>query len=60
MPPSNRNPSEPLLTEADYRAALVRVGTIFQAQPGEPEFEELNVLVTLIETYEEQHYPMLS
>jgi HTH-type transcriptional regulator/antitoxin HigA len=47
-----------LRTEADYRAALQRVRIIFQAQPGEPEFDELDSLATLIEAYEALHYPM--
>lgn len=49
-----------LRTEAEYRAALQRVRVIFQAQPGEPEFDELDKLATLIEAYEALHYPLFS
>ncbi len=49
-----------LYTEAEYHAALQRVRIILQAQPGEPEFDELDTLATLIEAYEALHYPMSS
>ena len=47
---------KPIRTEADYRTALARVEAIFQAQPGDPELDELDILTTLIEAYEAQHY----
>ena len=49
---------KPIRTEADYQAALDRAEAIFQAQPGEPEFDELDVLTTLIEAYEARQYPI--
>jgi len=44
--------------EADYDAALERVDCIFDAKRGTPEGDELELLVTLIELYEEDAYPM--
>lgn len=52
------NSIKPIRTEADYQAALTRAEVIFQAQPGTPELDELDVLATLIEAYEAQHYPI--
>ncbi len=52
------NAIKPIRTDADYRAALARTETIFLAQPGEPEFDELDILATLIEAYEAQHHPI--
>lgn len=49
---------KPIRTEADYQAALARAEVIFQAQPGDPEFDELDVVTTLIEAYEARHYPI--
>jgi HTH-type transcriptional regulator/antitoxin HigA len=46
-------------TEADYHTALERAKVILQAQPSEPEFEELAILATILEEYEAAHYPML-
>ena len=45
-------------TEEDYDAALERAWEIFQADIGSPEGEELERLVTLIEAYEDEHYPI--
>lgn len=49
---------KPIRTEEDYDAALVRVDEIFFAERDTPEFDELDILVTLIEAYEAVHYPM--
>lgn len=45
-------------TEQEYEVALMRTQTLIQAQVGEntPEFEELGVLILLIERYEQEHY----
>ena len=52
------NEIKPIRDEASYQAALARVRLILQAQPGEPAFDELEILATLIEAYEAQHYPI--
>jgi HTH-type transcriptional regulator/antitoxin HigA len=48
----------PIHTEEDYDAALERVGTLMNAEPGTPEGDQLDVLVTLIEAYEARHWPI--
>jgi HTH-type transcriptional regulator/antitoxin HigA len=45
-------------TDADYRAALNRIDGIFGAKPGSPEGDELELLVTLVELYEEKAFPI--
>lgn len=45
-------------TEADYEEALARIEEIFDANPGTPEGDELELLVTLVELYEEKVYPV--
>ena len=52
------NPIKPIRTEADYHATLARVDVIFDSQPGDPDADELEILVTLIEAYEAQHHPI--
>lgn len=47
----------PIRTEADYEAALARVDELMDARAGTSEEEELEVLVTLVEVYEDKHYP---
>jgi len=48
----------PIKTKKDYQAAMNRLETIFDAQPGTPEGDELEVLGILIEKYEQEHYPI--
>ncbi|RFC55764.1 helix-turn-helix domain-containing protein [Brumimicrobium aurantiacum] len=43
-------------TETDYNKALARMELIFDAKPNTKEFDEAELLITLIELYEEQHY----
>lgn len=42
----------------DLRAALLCLEPIFQAQDGIPEADERDVLVTLIEAYEQKQYAL--
>ncbi len=46
----------PIKTENDYKAALEEVEHLFNAAPNSPEGDRLEVLTTLIESYEEKHY----
>jgi HTH-type transcriptional regulator/antitoxin HigA len=46
----------PIHTEHDYEAALAEVDALMEAEPGTPEGERLDVLVTLIEAYEARHW----
>lgn len=48
----------PIKTEADYRATLQEIETLMSAAPGSPEGERLDVLVTLVTAYEQQHFPL--
>jgi HTH-type transcriptional regulator / antitoxin HigA len=48
----------PIRTEADYRAALNEIERLFDAEPNTIECDRLEVLTTLVEAYEQQHYPI--
>ena len=48
----------PIKTNADYEAALARAETLMDAEPNTSEADELDVLATLIEAYEDKHFPM--
>ena len=48
----------PIKTDDDLRAALARIDEIFDAEPGTPESDELDVLAVLVERYEDDHYPI--
>ena len=45
-------------SEADYDAALEQIAVLMDASPGTPEADALDVLATLVENYENQHYPI--
>ena len=45
-------------SETDYKAALARIDALMDADAGSAEGEELDVLVDLVELYEEKHVPM--
>jgi len=47
---------KPIKTKADYRAALKEIETLMTAEHDTPRGERLDVLVTLVEAYENKHY----
>ena len=49
---------KPIRNDDDLRAALRRLDAVFQAKVRTPEADEMEVLVTLIEAYENKHYPI--
>lgn len=50
---------KPIRTEKNYKEALVEVERLFDAMPGTPEGDRLEVLATLVEAYEEKHHAVL-
>lgn len=46
----------PIRTDADYKTALDRVDALMDAEPGTPDGDELDVLVTLLGVYEQVHF----
>jgi len=48
----------PIRTKADYNRALADVERLWGATGGTPEGDRLDVLATLIDAYETEHYPM--
>jgi HTH-type transcriptional regulator/antitoxin HigA len=46
----------PIHNENDYEAALEKVELLMDARPGTEAFDELDILSTLIESYEAKHY----
>lgn len=43
-------------TEEDYEAALALADTLMDAEPGTPEDEHLEIMIALIEAYEDVHW----
>lgn len=47
-----------LKTEAEYIEAMKEAIFLMDAEPNSPEEKELDRLATLIEAYEDKHYPI--
>ena len=48
----------PIQTKRDYEAALKEVERLWGVKTGTHDGERLDVLATLIDAYEAEHYPM--
>ena len=49
---------KPIRSEADYDAALAEIERLWGARVGTPEGDRLDILATLVDAYENEHYPM--
>ncbi|WP_295399521.1 transcriptional regulator [uncultured Thiocystis sp.] len=49
---------KPIKTASDYRATLREIEGLMTAELETPEGERLDVLVTLVEAYEQRHFPL--
>lgn len=49
---------KPIRTEAEYDVALKEIERLWGSTYGTRQGDKLDVLVTLVEAYEEQHYPV--
>ena len=50
---------KPIKTEQDYQDALQEVDKLIDAKSNTPDGDKLDILVTLIEAYEEKKHPVL-
>jgi len=50
---------KPIRTEQDYEAALKEIERLWGAEPETPDGDRFEVLFTLVEAYEDQHYEIL-
>src|SRR5437867_2348547 len=49
---------KPIKTKSDYEAALAEIERLFEAKPNTPEGDSLEIWTTLVEAYEEKHFPI--
>jgi HTH-type transcriptional regulator/antitoxin HigA len=49
---------KPIRSEADYEGALKEIEKLRESQPGTPEGDRMDVLVTLVEAYEAKNFPI--
>jgi HTH-type transcriptional regulator/antitoxin HigA len=50
----------PIKTSDDHEQALLRIDALMNAEPGTEDGAELDVLVTLVEAFENEHFPIES
>lgn len=48
----------PIKTELDYQDALQEIEQLFDAKLNSPECDRLDILTTLVEAYEQKHFPI--
>lgn len=48
----------PIRTDIDHEKALERIADLMSATRDTPEGDELDILVTLVEAYEQKHFPI--
>ena len=49
---------KPIKTEHDYNASIKRIEKLWGAKKDTPEGDELDILCTLVESYEMKHFPI--
>ncbi len=49
---------KPIRSEADYEAALAEIERLWGARAGTAEGDRLDILATLVDVYENEHYPI--
>lgn len=49
----------PIRTEEDYRSALAEIEVRFDAAAGTADGDRLDILATLVDAYEQRHFPIL-
>jgi HTH-type transcriptional regulator/antitoxin HigA len=49
---------KPIRSKADYKNALAEVERLWGAKSGTPPGDRLDILATLIDAYEDEHYPI--
>lgn len=49
---------QPIKSQSDYERALARVAELMDAELDSPEGDELEILSTLVDVYESQHFPI--
>jgi HTH-type transcriptional regulator / antitoxin HigA len=60
LPKENNMDIRPIQIRADHRRALAEIEQLWGAADGTPEGDKLDILVTLVEAYEERHWPLKS
>lgn len=48
----------PIRSQPDYEAAIAEIERLWDAEPGSDDGDKLDILATLVERYENEHWPI--
>lgn len=51
---------KPIRTKKDYTNSMKQIDILWDSKPGTIEYDNLDILITLVENYEEKNYPISS
>ena len=49
---------KPIRSKGDYEVAMAEIERLWGARSGTPEGDRIDILATLVDAYENEHYPM--
>ena len=49
---------KPIKNQKDYLNALKNIDLLWESKPNTPDYDKLDILITLVEYYEEKNYPI--
>ena len=49
---------KPIKTAADHKVALAEIDRLWNVEPGTPEGDKLDILITLVDAWEDKHEPI--
>lgn len=49
---------KPVRSEKDYKQALKLIDLLWESKPDTPDYDTLDILITLVDAYETKHYPI--
>jgi HTH-type transcriptional regulator/antitoxin HigA len=49
---------KPIRTEKDYKNSMKLIDLLWDSKPNTPNYDRLDILITLVEVYEEKYYPI--
>ena len=48
----------PIKSKKDYEKTLIDIDTLSDSKPNTPEYDKLDILITLVDAYETKHFPI--
>lgn len=49
---------KPIKSQRDYERTLQEINSLWESKPNTPEYDKLDILITLVDAYENKHFPI--